>query len=224
MIRLRSVTKRFDARRAIGPVDLAVAPGEAVAILGPSGSGKTTLLRLVAGLERPDAGTVELDGRVASSPDSCDEPCTRGIGFVFQTGALWPHLTVAEHIAFSLPRPGGDEARARVAELLTAVDLAGFGPRMPSELSGGEAQRVAVCRALAPKPQILLLDEPVSHLDPEAATVVLALVKREAEATRATILLVTHEPGEAAALGGRRVHMRSDGRLDGDLHDAAAMP
>ena len=163
MIRLEAVTKHFGAVAAVDTASLCVARGEIVALLGPSGCGKTTLLRLIAGFERPDGGSVTVDGRLVASPAAWVAPEARRVGMVFQDYALFPHLTVAGNVGFGLPR----RTRAsRVPELLTIVGLDGLERRYPHELSGGQQQRVALARALAPAPELVLLDEPWSNVDP----------------------------------------------------------
>ncbi|WP_418959600.1 ABC transporter ATP-binding protein [Streptomyces tritici] len=192
------------AVKAYGPgapvldgLDLTVPGGALAAVLGPSGCGKTTLLRVVAGFLRADAGTVTVAGRLLGGPGVHLPPERRRIGIVPQEGALFPHLSVARNIAFGLR--GADRAakRARVAELLELVGLAGYGDRMPHELSGGQQQRVSLARALAPEPQLVLLDEPFSALDTGLRETVRADVRAVLRATGATAVLVTHDQQEA---------------------------
>src|SRR5918994_3195091 len=153
------VTKTFGANRAVERADLEVRRGELVALLGPSGSGKTTLLRLIAGFETPDSGTVHVGGRAVAGDGVWCEPDRRRIGMVFQDGALFPHLTVADNLAFGRPLPG------RVGECLDLVGLAARASAYPHELSGGERQRIALARALAADPAVVLLDESFTALD-----------------------------------------------------------
>ena len=200
-LRLAGLAKRFGGDAVLEAVSLTCAPGEVVALLGPSGSGKTTLLRLVAGFETPDAGTIAFGAeRVDRLP-----PERRGFGMVFQHYALFPHRTVAGNVAYGLesrrlPRP---EIARRVEAALARVDLAGLGARRVGEISGGQQQRVALARALAPEPRVLLLDEPLSNLDPTLRE----RTRRELAAVLAglgiTTLLVTHEQEEAFELGTR---------------------
>ena len=162
-IEARKVTKRFGDFVALDDVSIDVESGSLTALLGPSGSGKSTLLRVIAGLEVPDAGDVFISGREATAL----APQKRGVGFVFQHYAPFTHMTVWENVAYGLKirkRPK-DEIRARVGELLELVRLAGLGKRYPSQLSGGQRQRMALARALAPEPEVLLLDEPFGALD-----------------------------------------------------------
>ncbi|MCK0196558.1 sulfate/molybdate ABC transporter ATP-binding protein [Ancylobacter sp. 6x-1] len=200
---------------ALDDVSLDIAKSELVALLGPSGSGKTTLLRIVAGLEQPSHGRVLFDGA-----DALSVPVRRrGIGFVFQNYALFRHMSVAENIAFGLrsrpraERPSDAQIRSRVADLLSLVQLDGYGGRFPAQLSGGQRQRVALARALAIEPKVLLLDEPFGALD--------ALVRKELrrwlrelhERTGHTTLFVTHDQEEALELADRVVVM-GKGRIE----------
>src|SRR3982751_788265 len=157
-IEARNVSKRFGEFVALDDVSVDVASGSLTALLGPSGSGKSTLLRVIAGLEVPDAGDVFISGREATALS----PQKRGVGFVFQHYAPFTHMTVWENVAFGLKirRQPKDRIRARVDELLELVQLGGLGKRYPSQLSGGQRQRMALARALAPEPEVLLLDEP----------------------------------------------------------------
>jgi iron(III) transport system ATP-binding protein len=205
MIRLDGVTKRFGSVMAVDEASLCVERGEVVALLGPSGCGKTTLLRLVAGFERPDAGTVETSERVVAGPGTWVSPEERRIGMVFQDYALFPHLTVAENVGFGLSR----RARAkRVAELLEVVGLAELGRRYTHELSGGQQQRVALARALAPAPELVLLDEPWSNVDPSLRESLRAEVAEIIRPLGVTAILVTHDREEAFSVADRVALMR----------------
>ncbi|HXF98951.1 MAG TPA: ABC transporter ATP-binding protein [Gaiellaceae bacterium] len=209
-LRVEDVTVRFDATLALDRASLEVADGEVVSVLGPSGCGKTTLLRVIAGLERPDAGRVLLDGRdLAPVP-----PHRRGIGLVFQDHALFHHRDVFGNVAFGL-RMRGDPREAierRVRELLALVGLAGFERRSIGTLSGGEQQRVALARALAPEPRVLLLDEPLGSLDRRLRDRLLEDLARIFAELSVTALYVTHDQAEAFALGDRVAVMRA-GRI-----------
>ncbi|MET0561718.1 MAG: ABC transporter ATP-binding protein [Gaiellaceae bacterium] len=205
MIRLDGVTKHFGDVAAVDSASLCVARGEIVALLGPSGCGKTTLLRLIAGFERPDDGSVTVDGRLVASPAAWIAPEARRVGMVFQDYALFPHLTVAGNIGFGLPR----RTRAsRVPELLEIVGLDGLGRRYPHELSGGQQQRVALARALAPSPELVLLDEPWSNVDPFLRETLRAEVAEIIRPLGVTVLLVTHDREEAFSLADRIALMR----------------
>lgn len=195
-------------------LSLQVEPGESVALLGPSGCGKTTLLRLVAGLERPLAGTIQLGNRFVSGPPGRDgtwvAPESRRVGMVFQDWALFPHLTVGRNVGYGLER--SKRTPARVAEALDLVGLSGFAERMPSTLSGGQQQRVALARALAPRPSVLLLDEPFSNLDSSLREDVRSEVRRLLIELGITAVFVTHDQDEAFVVGDR-VGVLRDGRL-----------
>jgi iron(III) transport system ATP-binding protein len=209
MIRLGGATKRFGNVVAVERTSFCVDRGEVVALLGPSGCGKTTLLRLVAGFERPDEGTVEVGGRTVSARGTWVPPEQRRIGMVFQDYALFPHLTVSENVGFGLPRR---RRTARVPELLGIVGLDGLGRRYPHELSGGQQQRVAVARALAPSPELVLLDEPWSNVDPFLRESLRAEVTEIIRPLGVTVVLVTHDREEAFSLADRIALMR-DGRV-----------
>jgi ABC-type Fe3+/spermidine/putrescine transport system ATPase subunit len=212
---LTNVTKRFWAHRAVDSVSLEVAVGDAVVILGPSGCGKTTLLRLIAGLEVPDSGEISLNGtRVAGLGRSTVPPHRRGIGFVFQDLALWPHLTVWRNLEFvlgSVRTPRAERAE-RIHQALGLVRIEPLSGRYPHELSGGEQQRVALARALVGQPRLLLLDEPLSSLDPELRTNLRAELARLQRDLRITMVYVTHDTDDAAALADAVVEMRA-GRI-----------
>lgn len=211
-LRARGLTLSFGQVRAVDRVDLDVARGELVVLVGPSGSGKTTTLRLLAGFERPDGGTVELDGRLVTGPDRHEPPERRRLGFVAQDLALFPHLDAWHNIAYGLRGWECADRDARVAELLDLVGLAGLGSRMPHQLSGGMAQRVALCRALAPRPAVLLLDEPFASLDQALRVALRDEVRRLLSATRQTVVMVTHDQEEALSMGDRVAVMR-DGTI-----------
>jgi ABC-type Fe3+/spermidine/putrescine transport system ATPase subunit len=202
---------RFSDTVTIGPVSLSIGRGEILALLGPSGSGKTTLLRMLAGFERPDGGTVRIEGEdVTAVP-----PARRRVGMVFQHYALFPHLDVGENVAFGLHGKGeaGKGKGEIVAEALSLVDLAGFERRKVQELSGGQQQRVALARALAPAPRVLALDEPLSNLDPSLRERTRRELRQLIKRIGITAVFVTHEQEEAFDLGDR-VAVLSAGRLN----------
>ena len=208
MLEVGGLTKRFGSVVALEGFSLGVAAGETVALLGPSGCGKTTVLRIVAGLERPDAGRVFLAGR-----DATDwPPERRGVGLVFQSYALFPHLSVGANVAYGLRFRGGDR-RSRVRDLLALVGLSGYERRKPHQLSAGQQQRVALARALAPEPRVLLLDEPLSALDAALRKDLRGELRALLERLGMTALYVTHDQEEALALADRVAVMR-EGRLD----------
>ncbi|MFQ6172729.1 ABC transporter ATP-binding protein [Oryzobacter sp. R7] len=196
-------------------VDLEVPSGTVAAVLGPSGCGKTTLLRAVAGFVRPDGGSVRIGETVVSGPGRHVAPERRGVALVPQEGALFPHLSVGENVAFGLPR-GSRRRSPRVAEVLALVGLAGFEDRRPGELSGGQQQRVALARALAPDPSLVLLDEPFSALDAALRESVRSQVREALERSRATALVVTHDQDEALSVADT-VAVLDAGRIQ--MHD-----
>jgi putative spermidine/putrescine transport system ATP-binding protein len=210
-VSLHHISKRFGHVVALDGISLDVAPGEMVCLLGPSGCGKTTLLRSVAGLEQPDAGRILIGGRdVTAVP-----PRNRPIGMVFQSYALFPNLTVRQNIAFPLEvrrRPQA-EIRARVDDLLELVHLTAQADRYPNQISGGQAQRAALARALAPGPEVLLLDEPLSALDALVRTRLRDEIRRIQQAVRTTALYVTHDQSEAMAVADR-VAVMNHGRIE----------
>jgi sulfate/thiosulfate transport system ATP-binding protein len=210
-IEVRSVTKRFGDFAALGGIDLTVTDGALTALLGPSGSGKSTLLRVIAGLETPDTGEVVIDGRDVTR----DPARTRGVGFVFQHYAPFKHMTVSENVAFGLTvrrRPKA-ERRGRVEELLALVRLEGLGERYPSQLSGGQLQRMALARALAPEPRVLLLDEPFGALDVQVRGELRAWLRSLHEEIHVTTIFVTHDQEEAMELSEQIVVMNA-GRIE----------
>jgi sulfate/thiosulfate transport system ATP-binding protein len=192
---VRNVTKRFGDFVAVDDVSLEVESGALTALLGPSGSGKSTLLRIIAGLETPDAGEILLSGKDATAL----APQKRNVGFVFQHYAAFKHMTVRENVAFGLKvrkRPRA-EIHERVDELLHLVQLQGFGDRYPTQLSGGQRQRMGLARALAPEPQVLLLDEPFGALDARVRAELREWLRRLHDVVHVTTVFVTHDQEEA---------------------------
>ena len=200
-LRTWGLRRQFGDVLAVDGLELDVRPGEMLTVLGPSGCGKTTVLRLIAGLDTPDAGTIEIGGRIVSGPGGAVPPERRRVGMVFQEVALFPHLSVRENIGYGVRRAPDRDARVR--ELLELIDLPGAGPRMPHELSGGMQQRVAVARALAPRPAVVLLDEPFSSLDAALRTQLRVDVREILRAAGAASVFVTHDQDEALTLGDR---------------------
>jgi molybdate transport system ATP-binding protein len=225
-----SLAGRVVARRGELTVDveLAVADGEVLAVLGPNGAGKSTLLRVLAGLLRPDAGRVVVDGTEVWDDGAVHlPPHRRSLGMVFQDHLLFPHLSVTENVAFG-PRSRGvprGAARAGAATWLDRVGLAGFGERRPGQLSGGQAQRAALARALAGDPRVLLLDEPLSALDARTRLTVRAELRRHLADYGGSTVLVTHDPVDAMALAGRVLVVEDGGVVqEGAPADVARRP
>ena len=204
-VRVRDLHRRYGRVDAVDGLDLEVRPGEMLTVLGPSGCGKTTVLRLIAGLETPDAGTIEIGGRRVAGAGVAVPPERRRVGMVFQDFALFPHLSVRDNIAYGLRRDPDREVRVR--ELLDLIDLADAATRMPHQLSGGMQQRVALARALAPRPDVVLLDEPFSNLDAALRTQLRGDVREILRAAGTASIFVTHDQDEALTLGDRMAVM-----------------
>lgn len=208
-VRLTGVTKRFGEVTAVDRASFAVGEGQFLALVGPSGCGKTTILRLIAGFERPDEGDILFDGRsVLGLP-----PEARRVGMVFQNYALFPHMTVAENIAYGLRSRRGGDKRKRVEELLRLVGLEGLERRSPGELSAGQRQRAALARALAPEPRLLLLDEPLSALDAKLRERLRLEIRRLQRELGITTIYVTHDQEEALAISDL-VAVMNQGRIE----------
>jgi iron(III) transport system ATP-binding protein len=206
-IDIAGIGKRFGAFQALIGVDLTIEEHEFVTLLGPSGCGKTTMLRTLAGFLTPDSGTIQVAGRVLSSPRGVVQPEQRRMGMVFQNYAVWPHMSVFENVAFGLRIAKADhgELRERVARILSVVGLEGLERRHPGQLSGGQQQRVALARSLVVEPSILLLDEPLSNLDAKLRERMRAELKTLQRRTGITFIYVTHDQAEAMALSDRIV-------------------
>lgn len=211
IVSVRGLAKRYGEAVVFGNVSLDIAAGEFVAIVGESGVGKSTLLNCMAGLDHWDAGTVQVDGTDLARLDDEGRALLRRhkLGFVFQAFHVLPHLDVAQNVGLPLLLLQKPDA-ARVQEVLEAVGLAGLGARLPQELSGGQLQRVAIARALVHRPRLLLADEPTGNLDPATAAQVLDVLHRQAVASGAALVLVTHSEA-AAGRAGRVLHLREDG-------------
>ncbi len=211
-VTLRDVSVAFDGIDALADVSLSVEDGEFFTLVGPSGCGKTTLLRTVAGFESPDAGAVEIGGTDVAGVPAED----RDVSVVFQDYALFPHMTVRENVAYGLryrDPPDGLSVEKRVADLLELVDMAGTDDRDPAELSGGQQQRIALARALAPGPEVLLLDEPLSALDARLRERLRVVIRDIQQELSITTVYVTHDQAEALAISDR-VAVIDDGRVE----------
>ncbi|MXY93816.1 MAG: ABC transporter ATP-binding protein [Caldilineaceae bacterium SB0664_bin_27] len=220
-LRLQGVFKQFGTKSApvlaVNDVSLTVERGEFIALLGRSGCGKTTTLRLIAGFERVDSGTIEIDGALMAGNSVHVRPERRRVGMVFQEYALFPHVSAQANIEFGLRSMSAAEKRARTNEILDLTRLAGLEGRMPHELSGGQQQRVALARALAPNPALILLDEPFSNLDAGLRARVRSEVVEILHAAKATAVFVTHDQEEALSMVDRVAVM-----LDGCVEQVAS--
>ena len=200
MIRLENLCKSYSGKPVLQGLSLELGEGGRLVILGPSGCGKTTLLRLVAGLELPDTGEVYLEGRLASRSGWGIPPYNRSIGFAFQSPTLWPHMTVAQNLTFGMNGAPKSHKQETVEELATAFGLTTLLKRYPGQLSGGEARRVSLARALAVRPRLLLLDEPLTNLDEELKGRILKEALAFMDGFHPAVIFVTHDPGEASVL------------------------
>ncbi len=226
-IRVENVSKTFGAFRALNNINLDLEPGKLVALLGPSGCGKTTLLRVIAGLEWPDEGRIIIDGRDTDTLHARE----RNVGFVFQHYALFRHMTVFDNVAFGLrvkpraERASEDEIRARVHELLNLVQLDWQADRYPAQLSGGQRQRIALARALAVRPQVLLLDEPFGALDAQVRKELRKWLRELHDELHITSIFVTHDQDEALEVADKIV-LVNQGRIEqtGDVQDVYDRP
>ncbi len=198
-VELKGLTRRFGSATAVDGVSLSIPHGQLVSLLGPSGCGKTTTLRLIAGFLEPSAGEIVVGGRVVSSPSRTDPPERRNMSMIFQSYALWPHMTAAENVAYGLNLRKLDKAQVKqkVDAILATARLSELAHRYPSELSGGQQQRVSLARALAVEPETLLMDEPLSNLDANLREEMRFEIRRLHDAFRTTTVYVTHDQAEA---------------------------
>ncbi len=208
VLSLQSVNKTFAGQKVLSNLNLEVHEKEFLAVLGSSGSGKTTLLRLISGFDTADSGEIRINDRLVFGKNTNVLAEERRVGFVPQDAALFPHLNVAGNIEFGLSKLSATERTARVAELLRLVDLVGFETRMPHELSGGQRHRVALARALAPKPDLILLDEPFSALDAELRVRLREDVRKVIAKAGITAIMVTHDQEEALSMASRVAILR----------------
>ncbi len=206
---LTNVVRRFGDTTAVAGVSLSIAEGEFVSLLGPSGCGKTTTLRMIAGFMPPSEGTISISGEVVSAPGAVVAPERRNMSMIFQSYAIWPHMTVAQNVAFGLEmrKLPKQEIDSRVAEILDVVQMGHLARRHPAELSGGQQQRVALARAIVVKPAVLLLDEPLSNLDANLREEMRFEIRRLHDAFRITTVYVTHDQSEAMVTSDRIVVM-----------------
>lgn len=209
MLKIDQLSKHFKSKKVLDKVSLHVNKGEIISILGRSGSGKSTLLNLIAGFERSEEGTISLENRLISGEGAFIDPSKRSIGFVFQNYALFPHLSVADNIAFGITHLSKNERKYKVEKLLSLIGLEGYGSKYPDTLSGGEQQRVALARVLAIEPSVILLDEPFSNVDTVLKTTIRDQLLTILRASGATALFVTHDPHEAMAISDRIAYIDS---------------
>ena len=211
-LRFSQVTKKYGKKTAVNKLDLTILSGEIVSLIGPSGCGKTTCLRMVAGVEKPDSGEIFFGEKIMSGRGEYVLPEKRGVGFLFQEFALFPHLSVIENVLFGLKNRRGRDARKRAEELLEQAGVLPLAKDYPGTLSGGEQQRVALARALAPSPKLILMDEPFSNLDPlrrdSMRKLTLDLLREE----NATCLMVTHDADDAMRMADR-IAVMNEGKL-----------
>jgi iron(III) transport system ATP-binding protein len=214
-LELVNLTKRYGDVVSVDGISLAVEKGEFICLLGPSGCGKTTTLRMLAGFLEPDAGEIRVSGKAISAPGAVVPPERRNMGMIFQSYAVWPHMTVRDNVGYGLKmkRVAADKLRERVDAMLKGTRLFDFAARYPGELSGGQQQRVALARALAPNPDILLLDEPLSNLDANLRGEMRFEIRRLHEEFRNTSIYVTHDQVEAMTMADRIVVMNA-GRIE----------
>jgi len=214
-LEIARLAKHYAGVKSVDGIDLAVETGEFICLLGPSGCGKTTTLRMLAGFLEPDQGEIRVGGKVISRPGSVVPPERRNMGMIFQSYAVWPHMTVRENVAYGLRMRNvpADETRRRADATLAAAKLLELADRYPAELSGGQQQRVALARALAPNPDILLLDEPLSNLDANLRGDMRLEIRRLHEEFRNTSIYVTHDQLEAMTMADRIVVMNA-GRIE----------
>lgn len=196
-LRFNKVYHRYGEQIVLKDLDLRVNPGQITCLLGPSGGGKSTLLRLAAGLETLQAGEISINDQILASSTHTPPPEKRPVGLMFQENALFPHMTVEQNVAFGIQHFTESERKLRVNELLAMVDLADYGNRYPHQLSGGQQQRIALIRSLAPKPQVLLMDEPYASIDITLRRPLREAARRILKQSNTTTIVVTHEPSEA---------------------------
>jgi iron(III) transport system ATP-binding protein len=212
MLKIDQLSKQFKSKEILKSVSLKVNEGEIVSILGRSGSGKSTLLNLIAGFESADEGAIEINGVVMCAKGKFVDPSERSIGFVFQNYALFPHLSIAENIAFGITHLSKKERQEKVEKLLSLINLERYGSKYPDTLSGGEQQRVALARVLATEPSVILLDEPFSNVDTVLKTTIRNELISILRGTNATAIFVTHDPHEAMAISDRIAYI-DDGEI-----------
>ena len=207
ILEIKDVSHSYDENEtSLSNINLAVNEGEKISIIGPSGSGKSTLLRLIAGLEKPQSGSISIKGEIVSTKDLVIAPEKRNLGLVVQEKALFPHLTVSENIAFGIKKKR--DKNKIVLDLLTLFKIDHLSKKYPHEISGGEQQRTALARSMAPSPELLMLDEPFSALDQNLKEDLYSELSQIFNERKQTILLVSHDIKEAEALSGRQINIK----------------
>jgi iron(III) transport system ATP-binding protein len=211
---LKEVSITYGTLKVLDNLNFALETGERIVIIGPSGCGKTTLLRLIAGLEMPEKGEIRIEGRVVSKPGWILPPNKRNLGFVFQAPSLWPHMTVEQNILFGLARHPEKNAHERLKEMMEKTSTSHLTGRFPDQISGGEARRVSIARALAPSPGFLLMDEPLTNLDKPLKKGLLAMINKLVEDEKLTLLYVTHDHEEASFITNRILTLKDGKKLE----------
>ena len=209
MIKVKKLSKYNQDAVGVEDISYEILNPGATVIFGPSGSGKTTLLRLIAGLDLPDEGEIYLDNHLVSKKQAAIPPHQRKMGFVFQVPALWPHMTVSANILFGLHALGKKEAQQRLKEVLEQTGLLDFAKRYPDQISAGQARRVALARAIAPKPKFLLMDEPLTNIDAESKDALIALIKKIAVDSQTFLLYVSHDSSEVKQISDRIIKIEN---------------
>lgn len=207
ILHIENISKSYGKVSAVRNFSIKVNQETRLTIMGPSGSGKTTLLRLIAGLETPDDGYIYMNGSLVSSNKLVLAPHLRQLGFVFQTPALWPHMTVTENITFGLNNLQRVDQENRAFELLASMKIEHLSARYPEQLSGGEARRVSIARALAPRPKCILMDEPLTNLDQDLKSTLLDIINKVILEHKISLLYVTHDLKEAQEISGDLIYI-----------------
>jgi iron(III) transport system ATP-binding protein len=210
---VNKISKAYDRVEVIRGISLETKNDAPSVILGPSGCGKSTLLRLIAGLEIPDEGEILFNGRIVSTPRWVLEPYRRDIGFVFQNSALWPHMTIRKNIQFGMRAFSKFDSLSFTTELMRKLGINDLAERYPGQVSGGQARRAAIARALAVKPRLLLMDEPLTNIEQELKYSILEYILEFMQDTGACMIYVTHDPDEASRIGGK-IHKMKDGNFE----------